>query len=286
MATYLVGDVHGCAVELKALLAQVAFDPEHDTLWLTGDLVARGPDSLEVLRYVRSLGDAVRMVLGNHDLHLLAVACGVRKPHRLDTCGAILDAPDRSALFDWLRSQPLARDEQGVLMVHAGVLPTWTRPQVMALAHEVSDAIASSHSLADVTHFFSQMYGNQPDHWRDDWQGADRLRVVVNALTRLRFCSAEGVMEFETKEGAGAAPEGYMPWFDVPERATAQDLIACGHWSTLGLVNQSNLMSLDTGCVWGGCLTAIRVEAGADVRDLRSREVITVQCEQSQKPGA
>jgi bis(5'-nucleosyl)-tetraphosphatase (symmetrical) len=285
MSTYWIGDVQGCDAALGRLLDTCGFSPSRDTLYLLGDLVNRGPDSLAVLRRLMALGDSARSILGNHDLHLLAVACGARKPHRLDTCGAILEAPDRSALLAWLRAQPLARDEHDVLMVHAGVLPTWTRTQVMDLAREVGDAIAPVRSLAEVTGFFAQMYGNQPDHWRSDLQGVDRLRVVINALTRLRFCSAEGVMEFETKEGAGAAPVGFMPWFEVPQRATAQDLIACGHWSTLGLVNHSNLMSLDTGCVWGGCLTAIRVAAGADVRNVRSREVIAVGGEPSQKPG-
>jgi bis(5'-nucleosyl)-tetraphosphatase (symmetrical) len=286
MSTYWIGDVQGCDATLGRLLDESGFSPSRDTFYLLGDLVNRGPDSLAVLRRLMALGDSARSILGNHDLHLLAVACGVRKPHRLDTCGPILEAPDRPALLDWLRSQPLARDEQGVLMVHAGVLPQWTRIEVLQLAAEVSAAIGPQRSLTDITPFFAQMYGNQPDHWQATLHGADRLRVVVNALTRLRFCSSAGVMEFETKEGAGAAPEGYMPWFEVPGRATEWDVIACGHWSTLGLVNRPNLMVLDTGCVWGGCLSAIRVAAGKDVRDMASREVISIRCEQAQKPGA
>lgn len=285
MALYWIGDIQGCDAALGRLLTELDFSPSRDTAYLLGDLVNRGPASLAVLRRLMGLGDAARCILGNHDLHVLAVACGVRHPHRLDTCTDILQASDRPALLDWLRSQPLARNEHGVLMVHAGVLPGWTGAQVLALAMEVSEAIGTARSMTEVTAFFAQMYGNQPDHWRDDLLGAERLRVVVNALTRLRFCSAHGVMEFETKEGAGAAPAGFMPWFDVPHRATHSELIACGHWSTLGLINRANLMSLDTGCVWGGCLTAIRVASGADVRDVRQREVLQVRCTQAQKPG-
>jgi bis(5'-nucleosyl)-tetraphosphatase (symmetrical) len=205
----------------------------------------------------------------------------VRKPHRLDTCGEILSAADRDDLLLWLRSQPLARLEHGVLMVHAGVLPQWTAAQTLSLANEVSASIAPERSEQEVTAFFSQMYGNTPDHWRDDWQGMDRLRVVVNALTRLRFCTPQGVMEFESKEGAGGAPEGFMPWFEVPGRATARDVVAFGHWSTLGLVNLPHVMALDTGCVWGGCLSAVRLPGAAG----QSREVISVRCEQAQRPG-
>jgi bis(5'-nucleosyl)-tetraphosphatase (symmetrical) len=285
MALYWIGDLQGCDEAFGQLLAEVDFSPSRDTAYLLGDLVNRGPASLAVLRRLLALGDAARCILGNHDLHLLAVACGVRRAHRLDTCGPILDAPDRTVLLDWLRAQPLVRDEHGVLMVHAGVLPTWTRTQVQDLGTEVAQAIGPERSWAEMTEFFSRMYGNQPDHWSDRWQGPDRLRVIVNALTRLRFCTSDGTMEFESKEGAGAAPKGFLPWFEVPARATAQDVIACGHWSTLGLVNKPHLMSLDTGCVWGGCLSAIRVPQGSDVRDMASRELISVKCRQAQNPG-
>jgi bis(5'-nucleosyl)-tetraphosphatase (symmetrical) len=281
MALYLIGDVQGCDAALGRLLDTVDFSPSRDTIYLLGDLVNRGPQSLAVLRRLIACADSARPILGNHDLHLLAVACGVRKPHRLDTCAEILQAPDRDALLLWLRSQPLARFEHGVLMVHAGVLPQWSVTDTLRLSAEVASAIAPERSGEEITAFFSQMYGNTPDHWRGDWQGMDRLRVVVNALTRLRFCTKQGVMEFTTKEGAGGAPEGFMPWFEVPDRATAGDVIACGHWSTLGLVNQPHLMALDTGCVWGGCLSAVRWPEQAG----QTREVISVRCEQAQRPG-
>jgi bis(5'-nucleosyl)-tetraphosphatase (symmetrical) len=285
MALYWIGDVQGCDSALSRLLAVIDFSPSRDTLYLLGDLVNRGPDSLAVLERLIKLGSSAHCILGNHDLHLLGVAYGARKPHRLDTCSAILNAPSRATLTDWLRRQPLARDENGVLMVHAGVLPQWTRQQVIAYSHEVSDAIGPDRSDAEVTRFFSAMYGNRPDHWRDDLTGIDRLRVVVNALTRLRFCTANGVMEFEAKESADTAPEGYLPWFDVPDRATSQDVIAFGHWSTLGLINREKLIALDTGCVWGGCLSAVGAHSAQDIQSPATRQIIQVKCEQAQKPG-
>ena len=277
MSLYLIGDVQGCDAALARLLDEIAFSPSRDRLVLLGDLVNRGPASLAVLRRVAALGDAAACVLGNHDLHLLAVSQGVRKPHRSDTVGEILAAPDRDALLDWLRHRPMALREHGVLMVHAGVLPQWSAAQTLQLAAEVEVVLRS----ADWPDFMHQMYGNQPDAWHDSLQGAARLRVIVNALTRLRFCTPEGRMEFDTKDrAADGAPPGYLPWFDVPGRRTAEDVVAFGHWSTLGWLERPDLISLDTGCVWGGCLSAARLGP-----DGVSRELMQVRCEQAQAPG-
>ena len=279
MALYLIGDVQGCDAALGQLLDTVAFSPSRDRLIVLGDLVNRGPASLAALRRLVALGDAAQTLLGNHDLHLLGLACGVRRPHRLDTATDVLAAPEREALLRWLRQRPLAWREHDVLMVHAGVLPSWTSAQTLALAAEVQAVLRS----ADWADFLQQMYGNEPDRWQGDLQGADRLRVIVNALTRLRFCTPDGRMEFATKEGgAAAAPPGYLPWFDVPGRRTAGEVLAFGHWSTLGWIeNRPTLLSLDTGCVWGGCLSACRWHA-----DAAQREIIQVQCAQAQVPGA
>ena len=278
MALYLIGDVQGCDSALGRLLDKIDFSPSRDRLVVLGDLVNRGPGSLAALRRLQALGDGVaQCLLGNHDLHLLAVAQGVRKPHRLDTLGDILAAPDREALLHWLRHRPMALREQGVLMVHAGVLPQWSADQALALAGEVQDVLRGPHWAV----FFLHMYGNSPDQWDDALTGAARWRVIVNALTRLRLCTAQGRMEFESKESPGAGvPPGYMPWFDVPGRATAQDVVAFGHWSTLGWLGRPDVISLDTGCVWGGCLSAVRLGATAG-----ERELIQVQCEQAQVPG-
>ncbi|MFT3778093.1 MAG: symmetrical bis(5'-nucleosyl)-tetraphosphatase [Ottowia sp.] len=278
MALYLIGDVQGCDAALGRLLDEIAFSPSRDRLVLLGDLVNRGPQSLAVLRRLLALGDAAACLLGNHDLHLLAVSQGVRPLHRGDTVGDILDAPDRAALLDWLRHRPLALHERGVLMVHAGVLPQWTAAQTLRLAAEVEAVLRGAGWAA----FMQRMYGNQPDAWHDGLAGAERLRVIVNALTRLRFCSAEGRMEFATKDrAADGAPPGYLPWFDVPGRRTAGDVVAFGHWSTLGRLARPDLIALDTGCVWGGCLTAARLGANP-----REREFIEVRCEEAQRPGA
>jgi bis(5'-nucleosyl)-tetraphosphatase (symmetrical) len=275
MAFYVVGDIQGCDAALGQLLAKLDFSASRDTLYVLGDMVNRGPDSLGTLRRLMGLGHSAQCLLGNHDLHLLALSQGVRPAGKLDTLTQVLQAPDASALLGWLRQQPLALSAHGLLMVHAGVLPSWSLAQTLALAAEVSAMLRSP----EHGEFLHAMYGNTPDHWHDDLQGAQRLRVVVNALTRLRFCSAQGVMEFETKEGAGAAPEGFMPWFDVPGRRTAKDTVAFGHWSTLGGLGRNDVIGLDTGCVWGGCLTALRLgQEGA------AHERIHVACAQAQKP--
>ena len=283
MAAYLIGDVQGCDSALQRLLDTIDFSPSRDTLYLLGDLVNRGPESLQVLRRLMALGTSAHCLMGNHDLHLLAVAQGVRPLHRSDTLHDILQAPDRDTLLQWVRQRPLALRAHGWLMVHAGVLPQWTADQTLALATEGSGLLQHPDGQA----WLQRMYGNQPDHWRDDWPEDDRWRVVINALTRLRFCSASGVMEFSTKDSAGLAPEGFMPWFDVPGRLTAGTPVAFGHWSTLGLQQRPDLLALDTGCVWGGCLTAARLSAPApgSAQAASVAELLQVNCPQAQKPG-
>lgn len=280
MALYCIGDIQGCDGALGCLLDLIGFSASRDTVYLLGDLVNRGPDSAAVLRRCMAHGDALRPLLGNHDLHLLAAAHGARKPSRRDTLASILEAPDRDALLQWLRLQPLARQHvyggTPLLMVHAGVLPAWTAAETLDMADEVHRVLQS----ADLPAFLQQMYGNTPDHWNASLTGPDRLRVIVNALTRLRFCSAQGVMDFDSTESASAAPPGLMPWFDVPGRSTADTLIAFGHWSTLGWLNRPHCLGLDTGCVWGGCLSAVRFGSSLD-----ERELLQVRCEQAQAPG-
>ncbi len=275
MAVYCVGDVQGCDAPLGQLLAEIDFSPSRDTLFVLGDLVNRGPASAQVLRRLMALGHAVQCVLGNHDLHLLAVAAGASRTKPLDTLDNLLQAPDRPALLDWLRHQRMAIWQHGVLMVHAGVLPAWNVAQTLALAAEVETVLRGP----ELSHFLQQMYGNTPNAWNETLSGADRLRAVVNALTRLRFCTADGVMEFASKEGAGSAPVGFMPWFDVPGRQTADVTVAFGHWSTLGQLERQNVWALDTGCVWGGCLSAAKLMADGPP------EWIQVTCEQGQRPG-
>jgi bis(5'-nucleosyl)-tetraphosphatase (symmetrical) len=272
---YLIGDIQGCDGALGRLLDKIDFSPSRDTLYLLGDLVNRGPESAAVLRRLVALGDAAQCLLGNHDLSLLALAHGHRAPHRNDTLDEVLQAPDREALLDWLRHRRMAIHAHGILMVHGGVLPPWDLPQTLALAAEVEAALRGP-ALGD---FLAQMYGNEPAQWRDDLQGAARLRVIVNALTRLRFCTPEGVMDLKASGGLHAAPPGYLPWFDVPGRRTASVCIAFGHWSTLGYLRRPDIVSLDTGCVWGGCLSALRLA------DSGAHELVQVKCEQAQAPG-
>jgi bis(5'-nucleosyl)-tetraphosphatase (symmetrical) len=275
MSVYWVGDVQGCDAPLGRLLDEVGFSPSRDTLFVLGDLVNRGPASAQVLRRLMAMGSSVQCVLGNHDLHLLAVAAGAGRLKPMDTLNDLLHASDRPALLDWLRHQHMALWAHDVLMVHAGVLPSWSLAQTLALAGEVESILRGP----DLNDFLHQMYGNEPAAWRDDLTGVARLRVVVNALTRLRFCSADGVMEFVSKEGASAAPAGFMPWFDVPGRQTADVTVAFGHWSTLGSLQRTDVWALDTGCVWGGCLSAMRLRSDGQ------HELIQVKCEQAQKPG-
>jgi len=268
---YLIGDVQGCCDALDALLAKIDFSPSRDRIFVLGDLVNRGPRSLDTLRRLRDLGNAAHCLLGNHDLNLLAVAHGVRKPHRGDTIQEILDARDRDRWLDWLRQRPLAltlgSGAASWLMVHAGVVPQWTREQTLQLAGEVEHVLRS----AAAGEFLEVMYGDEPARWHDGLAGAQRLRFVVNVLTRVRFVAADGTLDLQTKEGLDGAPAGMYPWFDAPNRATAGVQIACGHWATLGLVNRPDLLALDTGCVWGRQLTAVRVDGGR-------RDVVQVEC--------
>ncbi|GAB4116697.1 MAG: symmetrical bis(5'-nucleosyl)-tetraphosphatase [Sideroxydans sp.] len=256
MATYAVGDIQGCYDELQHLLEQIRFDPAQDKLWFVGDLVNRGPGSLEVLRLVQSLGDSAITVLGNHDLHLLAVAEGIGQLHRSDTLDEILAAPDREALLHWLRHQRLMHAEGGQVLVHAGLLPQWTVEQALGLAHEVESALRSD----DYAVFLEKMYGNNPLGWEDDLQGYKRLRVIVNAFTRLRICTPQGEMEFKFKGEVENIPGDYLPWFEVPSRKSADTTVIFGHWSALGLVLREKVIALDTGCLWGGPMTAIRLD--------------------------
>jgi len=282
MTTYLIGDVQGCDEALARLLTHVDFSPSRDTLYLLGDLVNRGPDNVGVLRRLMALGSSAQCLLGNHDLHLLAVSQGVRAAHRQDTTADILNAPDRTVLLDWLRQQQMAIRVGQVLMVHAGVLPQWTPEQTLALAGEVEDVLRGD-ALAT---FLPQMYGGLPNQWREDLQGADRLRVIVNALTRMRFCDAQGAMDFSVKESAEQAPEGLMPWFDVPGRRSADVTVAFGHWSTLKKVDHPHVVCLDDGCVWGGCLSALRIENPQTLRDVRQLPILSVTCHQALDPLA
>lgn len=256
MATYAVGDIQGCYEELQQLLEQIRFDPAQDKLWFVGDLVNRGPGSLEVLRLVKSLGDSAITVLGNHDLHLLAVAEGIGELHHSDTLGEILHAPDRDGLLHWLRHQRLLYAQGEHVLVHAGLLPQWSVTQAQDLAREVERALRSD----DYAVFLARMYGNVPHSWSDDLDGYKRLRVIVNAFTRLRICTAQGEMEFKFKGEVERMPEGYLPWFEVPGRKSADATVLFGHWSALGLMVRGNAIALDTGCLWGGPMTAIRLE--------------------------
>lgn len=283
MALYMIGDIQGCDSALQRLLDTVAFSPSRDTLYVLGDLVNRGPDSAGVLRRLMRYGHAAQCVLGNHDLHLLATSVGARKSGRKDTLMSILRASDREPLLYWLRQQRLAQslthDSYTYLLVHAGVLPAWTASKTIALAGEVETVLRSP----DWPDFMHQMYGNQPNCWNENLQGVDRLRVIVNALTRLRFCTASGEMEFSVTNGADAAPAGFMPWFDAPGRQTANVRLAFGHWSTLGWLNRDDVIALDSGCVWGGYLSALKL---GDSEQHFVRELIQVECEQAQKPGS
>ena len=266
MATYAVGDLQGCLQPFRQLLDLIGFNPGRDRLWLGGDLVNRGPESLATLRYVRDLGDAAITVLGNHDLHLLVAAAGFGRIHKSDTLQQILDAPDRTELLDWLRSRPLFHRENEYAMVHAGLLPQWSADRAAELATEVELALRGPGHTELARH----TYGNLPDTWDDNLAGWDRLRVIINAMTRMRVCTPEGRMEFHHKGRPENLPRGFMPWFDVPGRRNADVTLVFGHWSALGLRVLPNLLAIDGGCLWGRQLCAVRLE---------DRRVFQINCE-------
>ncbi len=265
MARYAIGDIQGCFDSFMRLLERCAFDPAQDQLWLVGDLVNRGPRSLETLRFVHDLGTAAITVLGNHDLSLLMVAEGFGKRGKGDTFDDVLDAPDREVLLDWLRQQPLCHVQGEYCMVHAGLLPQWSVGKARLLAAEVEAALTNNNWRK----FMAHMWGSEPASWQKGLDGWARLRVIVNAMTRMRFCSPEGVMDFRAKGEVTKGPEGYLPWFEVPGRRSADSVLITGHWSALGLKLLPNLLAIDSGCLWGGALTAIRLE---------DRQIFQVDC--------
>ncbi|CDG81445.1 symmetrical bis(5'-nucleosyl)-tetraphosphatase [Janthinobacterium agaricidamnosum] len=274
MKTYVIGDLQGChdqTVELLAKVSSASAGP--DRILFAGDLINRGPQSLATLRHVYQLAQSgdIDAVLGNHDLHLLAVANGIRPVHASDTLAEILTAPDRDVLLDWLRRRPLALMQQGHLLVHAGVLPQWSAQQALDLSAEVSERLSGEHWVD----FLRTMYGNQPDTWDERLQGPDRWRCIINAMTRLRFCDASGSMDFKMKESGSAPPgSGLTPWFDAPGRRSAGATVVFGHWSALGLLLRPNLIGLDSGCVWGGQLSAVCLE---------DRSLLQVSCPEFQQ---
>ncbi len=275
MATFAIGDLQGCYDPLRRLLDYISFDPAADRIWFVGDLVNRGPASLEVLRFVKSLGAAATVVLGNHDLHLVMQAEGYGKSNKEDTLEKILGAADRDELLVWIRAQPLFHVEGQWAMVHAGLLPAWTVAQAQALSDEVSAALRAP----NYREFLANMWGSEPANWSDELSGWDRLRVVVNAMTRMRYVTSAGSMEFRAagvKAPPDKGPAGCLPWFSAPSRASADHTIVCGHWSALGYHEEANLLVLDTGCLWGGCLTAVRLE---------DRRVSRQPCSEQVKPS-
>jgi bis(5'-nucleosyl)-tetraphosphatase (symmetrical) len=268
MSIYAIGDVQGCFDELQALLNVISFDKRKDKLWLVGDLVNRGPKSLEVLRFVKSLGKRAITVLGNHDLHLVVQHEGFERAKKDDTFQDVLGARDGEELVDWLRRRPMMHAEGAYAMVHAGLLPQWSIARALRLAAEVEEALRGK----NYRKFLENMYGSKPTRWDDSLEGWDRLRVIVNAMTRMRFCTPAGEMEFKAK--GNEPPRGYRTWFDL--RPKKEKTIVCGHWSTLGVELRPRLAALDSGCVWGGKLTALRLE---------DRRLFQVPCAGYQAPG-
>jgi bis(5'-nucleosyl)-tetraphosphatase (symmetrical) len=256
MAIYAIGDVQGCFAELQRLLDKIRFDPAADRLWFTGDLVNRGPQSLETLRFIRSLGDRAVTVLGNHDLHLLAVAHGVSRTKRKDTFGDVLMAPDRDILLEWLRRRPLLFREGAFYLIHAGLPPQWSIDDAERYALEVESCLQGDRFIE----LFRHMYGDQPDLWAETLSGWDRLRFITNCFTRIRYCDRDGRMDFKEKGAPGTQPSHLMPWFKVPGRRSAGSQIVFGHWSTLGFYADGGVYGIDTGCLWGGELTALRLD--------------------------
>lgn len=272
MAVYAVGDLQGCLSPLERLLETIRFDPARDRLWLVGDLVNRGPESLATLRFVRSLGAAAVAVLGNHDLHLVCVAEGVEPAGPRDTLGAILAAPDCDALVAWLRTLPLMHVEHGFALVHAGLLPEWSVAEARALAKEVERELSGPH----YRRLLENMYGDTPARWRDALEGPGRWRVIINAMTRLRVCDESGAMVLAFKGEPGEAADEWTPWFDIPGRRSRDHAVVCGHWSQMGLRLRSDLIALDSGCVWGRSLSAVRLE---------DRRLFSVPCPAPEAPA-
>lgn len=265
MAIYAIGDVQGCYDALQALCEKVHFNPQQDTLWFTGDLVNRGKQSLQTLRFVKSLGDKAVTVLGNHDLHFLAVANHAIKSRSKDTLQDLLAAPDLAELCAWLQAKPLLYHANGYTLVHAGIAPQWNLTQALALAKEVEQVLISP----DAVIFFKKMYGDVPSRWNDGLAGWKRLRLITNYFTRMRFCDAQGTLDLNIK-GASSHHQGYMPWFKVPHRRHQDLRIIFGHWASLnGKVDEPNVYGLDTGCVWGNCLTAMRLD---------NQQIVSVKC--------
>ncbi|MCR4300046.1 MAG: symmetrical bis(5'-nucleosyl)-tetraphosphatase [Sulfuricaulis sp.] len=275
MAVYAIGDLQGCYTPLMQLLTRLRFDATQDRLWFTGDLVNRGPQSLEVLRFVMGLGDRAACVLGNHDLHLLAVAAGTAKVKKRDTLNEVLQAPDRNALLDWLRSRPLLHHDPmlGYTLIHAGLLPPWDLALAQRLARETETVLQSD----EYPEFFRHMYGDLPGRWNDRLRGFDRLRVIVNAFTRLRYCDLDGYMDLHPKGPPGSQPPELVPWFQVPARHSRELKIIFGHWSTLGMWQGDGVIGLDSGCLWGHSLSAVRLDA-------EPVEFFNVDCEPYQLP--
>jgi bis(5'-nucleosyl)-tetraphosphatase (symmetrical) len=258
MAIYAIGDIQGCYDELQALLTRLNFNANYDFLWLVGDLVNRGPKSLETLRFVKSLGESAICVLGNHDLHLLAADTGARQPRSNDTLQAVLNAPDREELIAWLRHRPLLHhdDKLGYTMIHAGLAPQWDLALARACAEEVEHLLRGK----DYQQLLHNMYGNQPNRWSGDLTGWPRARVITNILTRLRYCDAHGCMDMKANGPPGSQPAGLMPWFEVADRRSAGLNVVFGHWAALGYHREPGIIATDSGCVWGGVLTAVRLD--------------------------
>jgi len=256
VSRYAIGDVQGCYTELRALLRQLSFSADRDQVWFVGDLVNRGPQSLEVLRFVRDLGENAVTVLGNHDLHLLAVACGSHRKRKSDTLDDIFAAPDRDDLLGWLIARPLAHQEHGDLLVHAGLVPQWTVATALALAREVESALRT-----DPRALFENMYGDEPRRWSEMLAGMERLRFAINVLTRLRVCTPDGEVELKMKGKPARDHATLRPWFDIETRRSKDARIIFGHWSALGLLVRREVVGLDSGCVWGGALTALDLDS-------------------------
>ena len=278
MPTFAIGDIQGCYRDLRRLLDAIRFDPGSDRLWFVGDLVNRGPDSLSVMRFVRDLDDRAVVVLGNHDLHLLALAAGNRRHAGKGTLDEILSAPDRDELLDWLRHRPLLHhdSDKGFTLIHAGLPPQWTLAEAQACARELEAALRGPQCQA----FLLEMYGNQPTRWSPDLTGIQRLRFITNCLTRLRFCTQEGALALAEKGDLGSQSQGLLPWFRVPGRRSRQERIIFGHWSTLGYRAEDNVWALDSGCLWGGALTAIRVHRRGSITPVQ------IPCRGYLRPGS